>query len=183
MIVGLDVSTSVIGISWFSDGGEFRESSHIELTKIEDFYDKCNSFKERFTELCGERNVTRIYVEDKLGGFTMGRTTSQTIMKLAAFNSTVSFIALEITGIRPVHIHPSTIKSIMKNEGLIIPAGVVGEFKKKFVLDWVSKREEHFKVDLTKNGTPKKYMFDRADSYCIAYSGYKKFVCDETKRS
>lgn len=182
--IGIDVSTSIVGISIFeTENQKFVETHYVDLRKIDDFYEKCEKFKDNFENIVGKfcseaslskNSINNVFVEDKLGGFAAGGTMMQTLMKLASFNSTVSYIIMSEYGIKPIHIHPSTIKASMKKEGLVIPKGIKGDVKKKVVLDWVSSKFKDFNVELTKNDTPKPYMYDQADAVCVALAGFKK---------
>lgn len=120
------------------------------------------------------------FIEDRLGSFAAGRTMLQVLMKLAAFNMVVSYIIQKAStdlvaknvgggGVRIEHIHPSTVKSIMRKEGLVVPKG--GD-KKVLTLDFVSRRWPGFTVDRNRKGNPQPWCFDRADSLIVARAGY-----------
>ena len=187
MIFGWDISTSVIGASLFTNDCKYACSYHIDLTKIDSgLIDKSFAAEEwimqlmdkHFADLSG-RNYH--FIEDKLGGFSGGRTMQQVLLKLAAFNSTVTFIICKCFRSCALesdfeHIHPSTVKSIMKREGLIIPKG---QDKKKLTLAFVAQKESSFTVDKNRNENPQPWCYDRADSYIVARAGFlRKCVVD-----
>lgn len=183
MIFGWDISTSIIGSSIFTREGEYVDSHFLDLRKIEggQIY-KAHELEMYVNDYVRSYKCdTTHYIEDKLGSFAGGKTMQQTLMKLAAFNATVSFIIWRqfnesgyTTDVE--HIHPSTVKSLVKPYGLVIPKG--GD-KKKLTLDFVSKREKTFPVKLNKNDNPQPYCFDMADSYIVALAGYRKNWCSE----
>lgn len=183
MIFGWDISTSIIGVTVLADDGSFVESSHLDLRKSE----KDMLGKAEETELWVNGVVGKFaspsssfvhFVEDRLGSFSAGRTMLQVLMKLAAFNMVVSYIIRTASGklalvtggrVSMEHIHPSTVKSIMKKEGLLIPKG--GD-KKEITLDFVAKKEAAFVVDRNRNDNPQPWCYDRADSYIVARAGF-----------
>lgn len=197
MIFGWDISTSVIGVTVLSDTGDWIETSHFDFSKIEakslhDKMDESQWWVEEILEkyVAGSHNH---YFEDRLGNFAAGRTMLQTLMKLAGFNALFSYEVWRIhrdigdkcrwnkseddpgkmVGVGSNFVHPSTVKAIMKREGLIIPKG--GD-KKQITLEFVKKKVNGFEVFLNKNGNPHSYNFDRADSYIIARAGYLRSI-------
>lgn len=92
MIVGWDVSTSAIGICVRDDLGKVLEFGVI--------YPKGESHREKHIDAAAQvvNFCKRVcptadhFVEERLGGFTGGLTTKQTLMALAAMNAVVSFI-------------------------------------------------------------------------------------------
>jgi len=180
MIVGLDVSTSITGVCYLNDDGSFYAANYIDLRKV----DKSLMTKAKAVEgylhdvdRCLDDSFTHIFVEDKLSGFSGGRTSQQTIMKLAAFNGIVSWMWYHFSGLNePIMLHPSTVKATMKRDGLIIPKG---SNKKKLTLDFVREIVPEFKYVETRNGNPQPYCYDMADAYCVARAGYLKHACDQ----
>jgi len=168
MIVGLDVSTSIVGICKLTNDGKFVSTDYVDLRKIKDFIEKCEKFHDALFE-CADL-VDKLFIEDKLSGFSGGKTMQQTMMKLAGFNGAVTYIAAQVLKCRPIHIHPSTAKATMKIDGLFIPKGAD---KKKLTLEFC-KKIEGFPYIETKNGNPQAYCYDQADAYLIARAGFLK---------
>lgn len=180
MIFGWDVSTSIVGATAFTDDCKFIKSYHIDLRKMDaaNPIDKACAIEQWVNEIIGEylgsgAEVVH-FVEDRLSSFSFGKTMQQTLLKLAAVNSVVSYIVFKSfkdAGLPGyvVHIHPSTVKAVMKKDGLFIPKGAD---KKQLTLDFVSKKEPNFPVDLNRNGNPQPWNFDRADSYIVARAGF-----------
>lgn len=188
MIFGIDVSTSIVGVSSFSNDGVFVRADFCDLRKVEpDLFKKGKTVEPFFLNLFSELSLSGsldpndvIYVEDRLANFTVGKTMMQTLMKLAAFNTLVSWIAFgALNGAGPqrlnppimIHIHPSTVKSLMTKEGLVIPRG---SDKKKLTLEYVCRREPKFPIILNRNGKPQPYCYDMADGYITGRAGYLK---------
>lgn len=187
MILGLDISTSIIGIA-LMDGDDLHAVTFVDLRKIDDFYEKCDKIAAALIQISnaiknvrGEK-VEHVFIEDRLSGFSLGKTMQQTLLKLAGFNSSVSYIAYSILNVTPIHIHTSTIKSILKKEGLIIPKGSSRDDKKRLTLDWVRKKYKSFRYEETRNKNPQPYCYDMADAVVVAISGQRKFVDDKQQK-
>ena len=72
--LGLDASTTTVGYA-FVDGKEIVTMGFIPIQKENTIRDK----------------VEQIYIEDILSGFSRGRTSQQTIIKLAKFNAVLTY--------------------------------------------------------------------------------------------
>ena len=173
MIFGFDVSTSIIGVCVLKDDGTPYEFSYVDLRKKKSLCDKANAFHDHLYDWGLHRShKSKIFIEDKLSGFSGGRTSQQTMMKLAAFNGIAQYIAFKkLQWVEPIPIHPSTVKATMKKDGLIIPRG---SDKKKLTLDFVKDVVVDFPYVETRNGNPQPHCYDMADAYCVARAGYLK---------
>jgi hypothetical protein len=181
VIFGWDISTSIIGTAILTDDGQYVSSHFLDMRKLEiDMINKAyeaERYIDTFVRSYGRSDSVH-YIEDRLGSFAAGRTMQQTLLKLAAFNATVSYIIWHQfrtlkARVTIEHIHPSTVKSIMRREGLIIPKG---SDKKGLTLEFVSGREPGFPVILNRNDKPQPYCFDQADAYIIACAGFRKYL-------
>lgn len=177
MIYGWDISTSIVGLSVFKDDGTFTAAMHCDLRKVEGQLAKADAFKDflNHTSVNVEKQSFH-FIEERLGGFAGGRTSAQVLMKLAQFNAICSYIIW--THLPPTHrqityLHPSTWKSIMKREGLIIPKGAD---KKEITLEFAIRKEPAFSHFLEKNRNDKwqPWSYDMADAWCLGRSGYRR---------
>lgn len=178
MIYGWDISTSIIGLCVFTNSGEFERSFFLDLRKVEGQLAKADAFsswlRDNFLLQRGTENYH--FIEERLGGFAGGRTSAQVLMKLAQFNAIVSYIIWnhDPGPHRQIsYLHPSSWKSLMKLDGLLIPKGSAE--KKDITLKFVQSREPTFPKDVNKNGNPQPWLYDMADGYCIGRSGWRKF--------
>ena len=182
---GLDISTSIIGVAGFANDGSFLWSNYIDLRKIDGLLAKADFF----AQWCNDHGVGEIdstyFVEERLGGFSGGRTSAQVLMKLGAFNALCSYILWS----RPkktfrsvIHLHPSSWKATMKYQGLMIPKGA--DNKKELTVEFVKRKErifaEFIQNNLNKNGNPQPWVTDCADAYCIGKAGYTKCSVKES---
>lgn len=195
MIFGWDISTSIIGVTVLADDGSFVESSHLDLRKSEkDMLGKAEEAELWVNAVLGKfakpSSSFVHFVEDRLGSFSAGRTMLQVLMKLAAFNMVVSYIIRTtsarlalVTGghVAMEHIHPSTVKAIMKKEGMIIPKG---SDKKELTLEFVVGKVPEFVVDRNRNDNPQPWCYDRADSFIVARAGFlRKYLSNDATRT
>lgn len=197
---GWDISTSIVGAVVLGDDGELVDVRHFDLRKVKPVGESpTGRLLQKFDALVrdgsfGEFIDRRIepggvfhehFVEERLGGFTPGLTNSQTIVALAAFNALVSrAVWARSTGLSDRHngavslghVHPSTVKSVMRKDGLVVPKGAD---KKAATLAYVQKRVPTFPRDVNRNGKPQPWLYDVADAYCVARSGFLR--CKEKK--
>lgn len=177
MVFGWDISTAIIGFAAFDDNQHFLSSSYCDLRKIDDFMVKAD-FASMFVHdmISSQPSGDRVhFIEDKLSGMG-GGSNAGTIMRLGAFNAMVSWMVWQNMEENDsfFHLHPSTVKAIVKKEGLIIPKG--SKEKKKLTLDFVRKREHTFPYVENKNSNPQPYCFDQADAYITALAGFRKHL-------
>ena len=169
--IGWDASTAIVGVCELSSSGSLIWKNHIDLRKIERMNDKALAVRKFILKYPNVAISNSHFLEDRLGSFSPGLTSKQTLMKLAAFNAIVSLIIEEETSSRPTHIHPMTIKSVMQKIGLKIEKG---DDKKEKGLEWVVKREPSFTLQLNRKGKHQPWNIDEADAYKIALTGLIK---------
>lgn len=185
MHFGWDISTSIIGFAALENDGKLVETRYRDLRKVDgSLLDKADESLEFIKEIAAKYGPiasqfeNNHWVEDRLGGFSRGMTSQQTILKLASFNAMISWIVWDYSclkyGGNMEHIHPATIKSCLSKNGLIIPKGVFGDAKKKMTVEWVCSREPSFPKVVTKGGNVQAYCFDMADAYAVAFAGMSK---------
>ena len=100
--LGLDASTTTVGYA-FVDGKEIVTMGFIPIQKEETIRDKVELTMKEITKVDPFNEVEQIYIEDSLSGFMRGRTSQQTIVKLAKFNAvSVSYTHLTLPTNREV---------------------------------------------------------------------------------
>jgi len=169
VILGLDISTSITGVTLVDDIGQvlyceawdMRNKNHFP-----DLYNKANFVKGRLLDLSIQFHIKHVFIEQSLQAFRPGFSSAKTLLTLASFNGIVSYICQDELGIKPEYIGASTAR---KSNGIKIPRG---EKAKKVVLQYVLDNESDFVIEYTKQGNPKPGSYDRADSLIIARAGY-----------
>jgi len=166
MILGLDISTSITGITILDDAGNIILNEIVDLRKHDNFFSKAKEIQSKLLSLVKTFNIKKICIEQSLNAFRPGLSSAQVILTLGKFNGIVSWIAYEIFNLEPEYIGASTAR---KTLGIKVERGQnVKEIVLKHVLDF----EKSFKVEYTPKGNPKPGTYDRADSFVIAKAGF-----------
>jgi len=168
MILGLDVSTSIIGWTVLDLKGNFIDIGHIDISKDNDFYIKSEKFKQFIKN--NKYPIQHVYIEEPVKMFAFRQSMAQIIAKLQKFNAVCCYIVYELLNIKPISIMPSTAR---KTIGLKIPKTIKGKEMKEFILTYVKNFTKINNVcwEKKKTGTWQNWCFDRADSFVIALAG------------
>jgi hypothetical protein len=179
--VGLDISTSIIGMSLFLDN-KLVKLMHVDLTKTKCMFDKASKFEEEFkhkmlSDTTSDEilDIKHIYIEDTLQSFSRGLSSARTLMQLSRFNGIVSNISFRITRIKPVFINVNTAR---KTLGIKIDKNSSID-KKEQVMAWVGSDLGGYDwpTKIISRGPNKgrvkyeKYCYDIADAYVICKAG------------
>lgn len=177
-ILGLDVSTTYVGVCVLDGSSQIVKTSphivlldHIDFKKCNDLWEKADKVKVWFKNLSIKTGLSGIFIEDALQKFSSGASSMQTIGTLIRFNALVSFIVREQTSITPEFIGSGAARKL---------CGLKMQQKKKCGL---SHKEQTFNAmmstDLSHIVWPKKlrgdkivdWAYDQVDSYVIAKAG------------
>ena len=161
--LGLDASTTTVGYA-FVDGKEIVTMGFIPIQKEDTIRDKVRLTMDTITELDPFEKVEQIYIEDSLSGFMRGRTSQQTIIKLAKFNAVLVYCLEFAYGEIVEGINPMTAR-----KHLFGKARVKGVSAKDFVkkeINCLYNLEEY--VKLTKTGLWDKRNMDGYDALVCA---------------
>lgn len=166
MILSLDLSTSLCGVTVFETDGTLVLSEAIDLrnkNKYENIYQKAAEVRRRLMII--EHKIEHIYIEKSLMMFTKGRSSISTIILVASFNMLVSWLCYDIFKVQPEYISATTAR---KKVGILINKELD---TKKQVFDFVTVHEPAFPVSYTPQGNPRPDCFDRADSWVVGKAG------------
>ena len=105
--LGLDASTTCVGYAFTKDK-KILDMGFIDIKKEKTPKDKVQKVLEFLTDISYINNTTIINVEDNLSGFMGGRTSQQTIVKLAKFNAILCFILEDTFEVEVKNINPMT---------------------------------------------------------------------------
>ena len=159
----MDASTTTVGYA-FVDGKEIVTMGFIPIQKEDTIRDKVRLTMDTITELDPFEKVEQIYIEDSLSGFMRGRTSQQTIIKLAKFNAVLVYCLEFAYGEIVEGINPMTAR-----KHLFGKARVKGVSAKDFVkkeINCLYNLEEY--VKLTKTGLWDKRNMDAYDALVCA---------------
>ena len=168
MILGLDVSTSITGVTVLDNAGSMLYNESWDTrnkNKYPTLYEKMRFIKEQLLYLSNNFNIEHIFIEQSLQSFRSGFSSAKTLSTLSRFNGMVSWVSYELFGKKPIMIAAS---SARKASGVVIKRG---EKAKEKVLEFVVDKVPGFVVEYTKHGNPKPGVMDRSDSYIIAKAG------------
>ena len=166
LILGLDISTSITGITLLDDNGEVKVMNAIDTRKYKNFFQKSEAVKKVLTDLSNSYKVEEIFIEQSLQSFRSGFSSAKTLSTLSRFNGIVSWMCYSLWSLEPQYLAATSARKLC---GIKIPKG---EKAKPVVLQYVLDNEPTFVVEYTKHGNPKPDSFDRADSWVIAKAGF-----------
>jgi hypothetical protein len=172
VILGLDISTSIVGATVLNDEGEVVYCEAWDLRNKRHFptlYDKAQRVKQMMAILhdAKRHRFKSVFIEQSLMAFRPGFSSAKTILTLAKFNGIISYMCERDFGIQPEYIGASTAR---KACGIKVQKG---KKAKETVLNFLLDNEDSFDIEYTKHGNPKPGSYDRADSYIIAKAGWK----------
>ena len=179
MIIGLDISTAVVGITILTQQGNFVDSSAVALPKA-DLSERALFLQDRLKEIIGDYEITQIWIEEPFQRFAKGGSTAATMIRLATFNGMCQFMIYQMTGVLPGLINPNAAR---KTVGIKIQREkTCGISTKEQVLGWAKTRIPHFKwPKKTLKSGPRRGQtincpscYDIADSYVVANAGFVK---------
>ena len=159
----MDASTTTVGYA-FVDGKEIVTMGFIPIQKEDTIRDKVKLTLDTVTSIDPFDKVEQIYIEDSLSGFMRGRTSQQTIIKLAKFNAVLVY-CLEfaygeiVDGVNPMTARKHLFGSARKQ-------GVSAKDFVKKEINCLYNLEEY--VKLTKTGLWDKRNMDAYDALVCA---------------
>lgn len=170
MILGLDISTTIVGVALIDANGNLVVSEHWDITKQDTLFEKAEMIGSLLWALKNEHNVSHVFVETALKKFIPGRSRADTLIKLAKFNGIVSWLSFDTFNQTPVFINVNTARTLY---GLSFPRGTKGPQRKKMVVEAVNDKEKSaFRYEMARGGKNyKKGTDDRADAVVIARAG------------
>ena len=170
MILGLDISTSIIGATIISSKGEVISSIAWDMRNknhFPDIFSKYNHVQGEMIDLHAFHKIEHVFIEQSLQMFRSGFSSAKTLSTLSSFNGVVSYLCYREMNIKPEYI---AAPSARKACGITISRGTKAkEQVVKFLLD----NEPSFEVEYTKSGNIKPAYYDIADSIVIAKAGYQ----------
>ncbi len=183
MILGLDISTSIIGITVLGKDGKIINTDALDLRNKNHYPDIYTKYQKVFEYIRDLRHqswydqnykFTHVFIEQSLQMFRSGFSSAKTLSTLSSFNGVVTYLCYRELGLKPEHLAAT---SARKSCGITIKKGTKAkEQVVKFLLD----NEPKFTVEYTKSGNLKPKYYDIADSIVIAKAGYE--ICQSRKK-
>ena len=181
-IIGLDISTSVVGITIIDTNKALILADAIETPATCDFWQKMDYVEKEIIAILKPfvGMISAIYAEQDLQMFRPGLSSAATLTTLSKANGIVSYIVRRVTGI---NVEPLNVNAARKLVGLTIQRKTrqnpAPPATKAQVIAWVRKKERTipWQYKTMKSGprkdqqVEKKCNEDIADSYVIAIAG------------
>lgn len=170
MILGLDVSTSITGITLLSEDGKMLVNKCVN-TKNKEKYPTVLKVADAIEEGLREieiEDVRYVFIEPPLLSFKTGFSSATTLSLLSKINGIVSYIAYRKYRIEPEYFEARSARKIC---GITIEKGADAKAR---VVEEVKKLEPDFVIEYTKEGNLKAGTADRADSYVQALAGLRE---------
>lgn len=163
LILGLDISTTTIGMCGLDMDKNLHFLSYVTLKKQPTLIEKADAFKMELLKY--ENMIGSVAIEEPLVMYKEGFSRAQILSKLSQFNGMCSMLAYIIYKVPPVHINVNTARKLAFPE-MKFPKG---EQRKVIVQETAAKVYQDVDWPLKpKAGTLKDECFDMADALIIA---------------
>ena len=146
------------------DGKDIVTMGFVPIQKEKTIRDKVQLTMDTITRMDPFEQVERIYIEDSLSGFSRGRTSQQTIIKLAKFNAVLTYCLEFAYGEIVDGVNPMTARKHLF--GKARKQGVTAKDFVKEEINCLYNLEEY--VKLTKTGLWDKRNMDAYDALVCA---------------
>jgi|LakMenEpi03Aug12_release.lakeMendotaPanAssembly.Ray.scaffolds.fasta_scaffold1197885_1 hypothetical protein len=167
LILGLDVSTTCVGICILSDNEGVVYLDNVDLSKTKSFNDKCDAVENRLMPFQGR--ISKFFIEECAKAFRPGLSSANTLTALSRFNGAVSCICHRLFGGDENLVNPVVAR---KSVGIQINYKDKSKTTKDKIYEVVSSRIS-FDWPRTKTGAVKPQCYDMADAYVVAMHGLK----------
>ena len=164
MILGLDISTSIIGVC-ILENDKIIYTDYIDLRKTGSFFEKARKVETTLKEVKEKYDVKHIFIEQALMFFRRGGSTAKTMSILQRFNGIISWMCYNIYDMEPNYISPISARSKC---GIKIARG---KKAKEVVMEHFIESKE-FEIIYTRFGNVQKYCYDIADAIVVARAGH-----------
>ena len=106
--LGLDISSTTIGYCFSSSKNKINQAGFIAVHKEISIRSKAHKVAAELKQI--QLQPSDVIVEDSLSGFGGGRTSQQTIVKLAKCNAIISYVVEEMYNLEVQHVNVSTMR-------------------------------------------------------------------------
>jgi hypothetical protein len=178
--IGLDISTSIIGVCFLDKDNNLIDLDSINLKKT-----KCMFDKSKFTKLAFESYIDKyifesdlvIFIEEAFQSFSAGFSSAKTLSQLNRFNGIVSYLSNQIFNSVPIYINVNSARKSLQ----IKLNKKLGLSTKEQVFQWVRsdiKEDIIWPEKILKRGPNKGLVkfdescYDMSDAYVICKAGF-----------
>lgn len=168
LFLGLDISTSVVGVTILDQDFNIVLMTHVNLGKIKDFWKKVDRIHDEVEKLFNSYDIFETYIEEPANRFSAGMSSSHTINTLIKFNALVSWKVRAVSK-QPHHV---TAAEARKKCGMVLQrVSKCGLPHKEQVFRQITGPKgllENIQIPRTKSGKVEHTFYDEIDSYVIA---------------
>jgi hypothetical protein len=175
MTLGLDISTTVIGIALFDKNDKLCNLEYIKFKPKTNLFQRLDDFIEHFEQLSlainlenGENKLEHISIEEPLKAFKGKFSNAETIQKLTTMNAFISSYLYRKFKIEPRYYNVNTARKTAF-PSLVIPKGATN---KKYLI-WEKVVEKEPQINWKYSKKTHKLMdenFDMSDAYVVGYA-------------
>ena len=182
MILGLDASTSTVGICILDTNGAIVQNYYLKLDKQKELCTKGDTLRTELQDIKKKYKIQSVYIEDYAQKMSRGTSSAQTITRLAAWNGICQYLSYDIFGVQPEMLNVArarkslSIKTQSKKKA--------GKDVKEQVFEWVTAHlDAKWPTKILQSGPRKgtevivKEAYDMADAWVVAKAGY---ISEET---
>lgn len=168
MILGLDVSSSKIGIAILDYDKKIVTTDLIKFKPETPLEERAKLFENKLVKLQNFYNIEEVFVEEPFIAFGGGKTTAHTMAKLQRFNGMCCYTIYNIFESVPNMVNVRMARSRL---GIKIPKGTKQNETKKFIVEYVQNNHPEFTYNKTAHGNFVPGTDDKADAIVIALYG------------
>lgn len=175
MTLGLDISTTVVGIALFDNNNKLCNLEYIKFKPKTNLFQRLDDFVEHFEKLSkainledGDNKLKHISIEEPLKAFKGRFSNAETIQKLTTMNAFISLYLYRKFKIEPRYYNVNTARKTAFPE-LIIPKSAPN---KKYLI-WEKVVEKEPQINWTYSKKTHKLRdenFDMSDAYVVGYA-------------
>jgi hypothetical protein len=179
LCLGLDVSTSITGISVIRDHEKFDPKVDFldwhacELSKIESFWKKTDNITEALAALSVKfPKIDSIFIEEPMKRFAEGFSSAGTVSILQRMNGIVCYVAYKIWNVEPTYVPVSSARKVIGARIVQTKKDPQLRNAKKQTFDFILANDlSHVVWPCKKSGAVKDSTYDVVDSYVVARGG------------
>lgn len=168
MILGLDVSTSKIGIAIMDSDKKIVTTDVIKYKPETPLEEKAKFLENKLLKLQKHYVITDVFVEEPFIAFSGGKTTAVTMSKLQRFNGMCSYTVFNVFESLPKMVNVRVARNKL---GIKIPRGSKQNETKKVIIEYIESNHPEFTYNKTSQGNPVPGTDDKADAVVIALYG------------
>jgi len=178
--IGLDISTSIIGICFLDANNDLIDLDSINLKKIKCIFEKSNFTKNAFKSYKDKYDFEEdinIFIEEAFQSFSSGFSSAKTLSQLNRFNGIVSYLSNQIFNTVPLYVNVNSArKSLQIKINKKLPINT-----KEQIFQWVRndiKEDIVWPEKILKSGPNKGLVkfdescYDMSDAYVICKAGF-----------